>query len=153
MKRFILGCDLELHDMPAKILVIDDEPDMLELISFNLQGAGFKVSTVPDVLEGLKAAPALQPDLIILGIALPATNVFSICDLLRPLTFDYQIPVLLISTLPDEQCRTNGLARLATDCLCKPFACKELIARARAALGKKPLRAEGVRRQAEAAVR
>src|SRR4030095_10243104 len=81
----------------AEILVIDDEPDALELIQFNLQTAGFHVTTAADVEQALKKARAMLPDLMILDVMLPEVDGLEVCKILRRDPATSGIPIIMVT--------------------------------------------------------
>ena len=116
-------------DLNAKILVVDDEEILREMIEFNLRREGYEVLLASDGEEALEFARALEPDLIILDIMLPVIDGLQV---LRTLRQDSTVPILLLSARGEEIDRVLGLELGADDYLTKPFAMRELVARARA---------------------
>jgi DNA-binding response OmpR family regulator len=115
--------------MKKKILVVDDEPDALELIDFNLSGAGFAVVTAADGLEALGLARKLQPDLIVLDLMLPEMDGLEVCKLLRGDPVTAGIPVIMLTAKAAEVDRIVGLELGAEDYITKPFSPRELVLR------------------------
>jgi DNA-binding response OmpR family regulator len=113
----------------AKILVVDDEEILREMIEFNLRREGYEVMLASDGEEALEFARALGPDLIILDIMLPVIDGLQV---LRTLRQDSTVPILLLSARGEEIDRVLGLELGADDYLTKPFAMRELVARAKA---------------------
>lgn len=117
------------------IIVIDDEPDIAELISIHLTKAGYKVKSFAD---GEKFFQALQysalPDLILLDLMLPGQDGFDICRQLRKQKETAQIPVIMLTAKDDEVDKILGLELGADDYVTKPFSVKELAARVKAVL-------------------
>lgn len=120
--------------MKPKILVVDDEPDAVELISFNLKSAGFEVVTANDGAEAIKRAQALMPDLILLDIMLPEVDGMEVCKTLRrdPATVD--IPIIMLTAKAAEIDRVLGLELGADDYVTKPFSPRELVLRVKGLL-------------------
>ncbi|MEN9572941.1 MAG: hypothetical protein RL514_796 [Verrucomicrobiota bacterium] len=113
----------------AKILVVDDEPDAVELIEFNLKSAGFEVVTAADGAEALKKARASLPDLIVLDLMLPEVDGLEVCKLLRRDTATAGIPILMLTAKAAEIDRVLGLELGADDYVTKPFSPRELMLR------------------------
>ncbi len=112
-----------------KILVVDDEPDTLELLEFNLRQAEFDVATAESGLEALKKARELKPDLIILDLMLPELNGLEVFKILRRNPDTSNIPVIMLTAKNAELDRVLGLELGADDYVTKPFSVRELILR------------------------
>jgi two-component system phosphate regulon response regulator PhoB len=110
----------------AKILVIDDEPDVVDLIAFNLQAAGFKVSAADHGAAGLAKARAELPDLIILDLMLPRLSGTEVCKQLKRDPATAAIPVIMLTAKGEEVDRILGLELGADDYVTKPFSPREL---------------------------
>ncbi|MGB9860080.1 MAG: response regulator [Moorellaceae bacterium] len=117
--------------MAAKILVVDDEPAILELVTYNLEQAGFTTITATDGEAALKLAETEKPDLVILDVMLPKIDGFEICRTLRARG---TTPILMLTARREEVDRVLGLELGADDYLTKPFSPRELVARVRAIL-------------------
>ena len=104
-----------------RILVIDDDPSISELVSINLEMAGYDVSPAEDGIKGQALAVQIQPDLIMLDLMLPKVDGFTVCQRLRrdPRTAD--IPVLMLTALGQIQDKIDGFNAGADDYLTKPF--------------------------------
>ena len=115
----------------SRILVVDDEPDAVELVSFNLKNAGFEVVAASDGAEAIRKARTHSPDLIILDVMLPEIDGMEACKLLRrdPATSD--IPILMLTAKSSEMDRVLGLELGADDYVTKPFSPRELVLRVR----------------------
>ena len=111
------------------ILVIEDEQDILELISFNLKKDGFNVITSTNGEEGLEKTTLHNPDLILLDIMLPGINGFQVCSSIRKSKNIKDIPVIILTALGDEKNIVKGLEKGADDYITKPFSNKVLLAR------------------------
>lgn len=118
--------------MSKRILVVDDDPGVVELICFNLQKAGFAVDTAGDGVVALKKARATAPDAILLDLMMPEMDGFSVCETLRRDPVTRGIPILVVSAARSEFARMNGLGAGANDFVSKPFSPKRLIERLRA---------------------
>ena len=115
--------------MKPRILVVDDEPEAVELVEFNLKQAGYAVSTAVDGAEALKKARAQTPDLIVLDVMLPEMDGFEICKTLRGETPTARTPILMLTAKAAEIDRVLGLELGADDYLTKPFSPRELLLR------------------------
>ncbi len=115
--------------MKPTILVIDDEPDAVDLIEFNLKGAGFQVKSAHDGAEALAKARSILPSLIILDVMLPELDGFEICKLLRRDLNTAAIPIIMLTAKAAEIDRVLGLELGADDYLTKPFSPRELVLR------------------------
>lgn len=117
--------------MPEKILVVDDEPALLETLAYNLRNQGYEVITASDGPAALQAARQQSPELVILDIMLPGMDGFEVCRILRQ---EMTTPVLMLTARDDEIDRVVGLEVGADDYLTKPFSMRELLARVKAML-------------------
>ncbi|HTI97753.1 MAG TPA: response regulator transcription factor [Dongiaceae bacterium] len=115
--------------MKQKILVVDDEPDAVELIEFNLRQAGYDVVTATDGAEALKKTRTTQPSLIILDIMLPEIDGFEVCKLLRRDPATAAVPILMLTAKAAEIDRVLGLELGGDDYVTKPFSPRELVLR------------------------
>ncbi len=115
----------------AKILVIDDEPSITNLVSAYLKPEGYEVYTAADGPSGLKAARAYKPDLIILDLMLPGMDGI---ELLTRLRRESEVYVMLLTARTEETDKVVGLSVGADDYVTKPFSPRELTARVKAAL-------------------
>jgi two-component system alkaline phosphatase synthesis response regulator PhoP len=113
------------------ILVIDDEPNILNLVTAYLEAEGYSVHTAADGLTGLKLAQSLNLDLIVLDIMLPGLDGL---DLLQQLRRDSNVYVMMLTAKSEETDKVIGLSLGADDYLTKPFSPRELVARIKAAL-------------------
>ena len=114
-----------------RVLVVDDEPDTLELIRFNLLGAGYQPITASDGAEALFKARTMAPDLIILDVMLPEMDGMEVCKVLRTNPSTARIPVLMLTARAEEVDRILGLELGARDYVSKPFSPRELLLRVR----------------------
>ena len=115
--------------MKSKILVVDDEPEAVELVEFNLKQAGYTVTTAADGAEALKKARSQSPDLIVLDVMLPEMDGFEICKTLRLDPATARLPILMLTAKAAEIDRVLGLELGAEDYLTKPFSPRELLLR------------------------
>ncbi len=114
-----------------KILVVDDERPIAEIIKYNLQKEGYEVHTAYDGDEAIKVVHKTNPELVILDIMLPKKNGF---DVLKEIRMEYVMPVVMLTAKEEENDKITGLELGADDYITKPFSNKELIARVKANL-------------------
>lgn len=115
-----------------KILIADDEPDILEIIQFNLQQEGYEVVTAKNGDEAIEAAKKHQPPLIILDVMMPGKNGMEVCQLLRLQPAFKDTLIIFLSALSDEGTEVRGLETGADDYLTKPISPKVLISKVNA---------------------
>jgi two-component system KDP operon response regulator KdpE len=115
----------------ARILVVDDESQILRALQTSLQGAGYKVEVAATAAEGLTSAATHPPDGVILDLMLPDRSGTDVCRELRRWT---NVPILVLSAVGDEHEKVAALDAGADDYVTKPFGIDELLARLRAAL-------------------
>ena len=127
-----------------KILVVEDEGDILEVVQYNLAREGFKVVSVRDGEQGLARVRRDAPDLVILDLMLPGMDGVEICRRIKQDPITAGIPVIMLTAKGDESDVLLGLGMGADDYMTKPFSPKELIARVRTVLRRGPLREERV---------
>jgi len=117
-----------------KILIVEDEPDIAELIAFNLDRAGYSTVIAHDGISGLDLALAEGPDLILLDLMLPGKDGFSVFKDLRRDSRTNRTPVIMLTARAQTEDRIQGLEAGADDYLTKPFSPKELILRVQSVL-------------------
>jgi two-component system alkaline phosphatase synthesis response regulator PhoP len=117
--------------MPKKILVIDDEPKIVEICKDYLHAAGYDVVTAGDGVQGLSLARQQKPDLIVLDLMLPGMDGLDVC---RSLRREGNIPIIMLTARIEETDRLIGLELGADDYITKPFSPRELVARVRTVL-------------------
>lgn len=117
--------------MSAKILVVDDDPRLRELVRFTLARAGFTVHEAADGVEALALVDRLEPDLLVLDVLMPELDGLSVC---RQVRARRPTPIVFLSTRGDWVDRVTGLDSGADDYLPKPFTPAELVSRVRAVL-------------------
>ena len=115
--------------MPKKILLIDDDPVLLDTLRYRLTREGFLVITAEDGVAGLELARQEKPDLVVLDLMLPELDGFDVCRILRK---ESNLPILMLTARETETDKVVGLELGADDYLTKPFSLRELIARIRA---------------------
>ncbi len=115
----------------VKILVVEDDRNLLDTLKYNLRKEGYEVITCVDGAEALNAARRDKPALIILDIMLPKINGFEVCRILRK---EMTVPILMLTAKAEETDKIVGLEIGADDYMTKPFSLRELLARVRAML-------------------
>ena len=119
---------------PHKIVVVEDEPDILENLRFNLEREGFEVACASDGVEGLEVVRREIPDLVLLDLLLPRMNGLEVCRTLKSEPATKKIPIIMVTAKGEETDIVLGLSLGADDYATKPFSPSELIARVRAVL-------------------
>lgn len=115
-----------------KILIADDEPDILEIIRYNLQNEGYEVTAAKNGNDAIDLAKKVQPDLIILDIMMPGKNGIEVCNILRlQPAFDNTL-IIFLTALSDEGTEVKGLETGADDYLTKPVSPKVLVSKVNA---------------------
>ncbi len=117
-----------------KILIVDDEPDIVQLISYNLKKEGFHLSTVSDGEEALQKVRSGHLDLIILDLMLPGIHGMELCRILRNNPRTAHVPIIMLTARGQESDKVSGLESGADDYMTKPFSPKELVARVKAVM-------------------
>ena len=117
-----------------KILIIEDEIDVADLLSMNLRNAGFKISTAADGVSGLEKARDDRPDFVVLDLMLPKMSGLEVCKILKGDTATAQLPILMLTARAEEIDRIVGLEFGADDYVTKPFSPREIVLRIRAIL-------------------
>jgi DNA-binding response OmpR family regulator len=112
-----------------KILVVEDDLDLVELLRFNLTNAGFSVMAATDGSEALKKARSVVPDLILLDLMLPELDGFAVCEILRREAATAPIPIIILTAMSSHFARLAGLESGANDYITKPFSPKHLLGR------------------------
>jgi two-component system response regulator VicR len=117
--------------MEKKILVVDDEKPIADILQFNLKKEGYQVYCAYDGIEALKMVEDVQPDLILLDIMLPLRDGMEVC---REVRKKYEMPIIMLTAKDSEIDKVLGLELGADDYVTKPFSTRELIARVKANL-------------------
>ena len=115
-----------------KILIADDEPDILEIIQYNLQSEGYEVATAKNGNEAIDMAKRINPDLIILDIMMPGRNGIEVCNLLRMQPAFKDTLIIFLTALSDEGTEVKGLESGADDYITKPVSPKVLVSKVNA---------------------
>jgi len=128
--------DLEEHMevLPGKILIVDDEPDIVEFISYNLKGKGYLISTARDGIEAIRKAKDFRPDLILLDIMMPNKDGIQTIKELRLMPEFEETAIIFLTALSDEKSEIEGLKIGADDYIAKPIKPELLATRIRTAL-------------------
>ena len=117
---------------PKRILIADDEPDILEIVSYNLTNEGYEVYTAKNGDEAIERAKQLNPDLIILDVMMPKKTGVEVCAILRSQTLFQETLIIFLTALNDEASHIKGLETGADDYISKPISPKVLISRVNA---------------------
>ena len=120
--------------MDPLILIVEDEPPLVEMLKYNFESAGFRTSVATDGQEALFQAEELTPDLILLDWMLPEYSGIEICRKLRDRDATKSVPIIMLTARSEEDDRILGLNSGADDYVVKPFSPKELVARVQATL-------------------
>ena len=120
-----------MDTMRQRILVVDDDPSLAEMLTIVLRGEGFDTAVIGDGTQALTAVRELRPDLVLLDLMLPGMNGIDVCRVLRA---DSGVPIVMLTAKTDTVDVVLGLESGADDYVMKPFKQKELVARVRARL-------------------
>lgn len=116
------------------VLLIEDEKNIAELVRYNLEREGYRVSVAGDGEEGLRMVERHRPDLVLLDLLLPRLDGLEVCRQLKQKTDTRTIPIIILTAKVDETDKVTGLELGADDYMTKPFSPRELVARVRAVL-------------------
>jgi phosphate regulon transcriptional regulator PhoB len=133
---------LQRESMATRILIVDDEPPIIDVLEYNLKKANYEVVVARDGQEALEKARRQRPDLVILDLMLPKLDGLEVCRALRR---DSDLPIIMLTARDEEVDRVVGLELGADDYVVKPFSVRELVARVKTVLrrtGPKPLGTE-----------
>jgi signal transduction histidine kinase len=120
-----------LPDTPPLVLIVEDEPDVAELIRYNLAREGYATLIAGSGDKAVEEALRSTPDLILLDIMLPGMNGWEVCQTIRDSAKDRQVPIIMVSALTTEENRIKGLSLGADDYITKPFSVQELLIKTR----------------------
>lgn len=134
--------------MRKKVLLVEDDSELLELLRLSFRSAGFSVGTASNGIEALKKVQSLNPDLIVLDMVLPELDGFAVCETLRKNSRTASIPVVALTGLTSELARTAIVDAGVNDCVTKPVTPQELVTKIRQWL-RQPERAKHPRAQKE----
>ena len=124
--------------MASKILIVEDEPDIVELLVYNLDQAGFKTEAVFNGADALKQVKIQQPDLVLLDLLLPEVDGLEVCRTLKRDPETAGIPIIMLTAKGEAIDRIVGLELGADDYITKPFSPREVLLRIRAVLRRAP---------------
>jgi two-component system phosphate regulon response regulator PhoB len=119
---------------PARILVVDDEPEIVALVAYHLTRAGYQLSTAGTGPDAVRMAREERPALVVLDLMLPGMSGYDVLEVLRRDAVTNDVPVLMLTARRDEEDRVRGLALGADDYVTKPFSPRELVLRVGAIL-------------------
>ena len=120
--------------MPSKVLIVEDDPDIVDILSYNLKQADLKVTSVPDGSSALAEVKRRLPDLILLDLMLPKVDGLEVCRLLKGEPETKNVPIIMITAKGEEVDRIVGLELGADDYIIKPFSPREVVLRVRSVL-------------------
>jgi two-component system, OmpR family, alkaline phosphatase synthesis response regulator PhoP len=115
--------------MRKKILIVEDDTDLLEILRLSFKGAGYSIATATNGIEALKKARSLRPDLVVLDLVLPELDGFAVCEILRKDRATATLPIIMLTGLSSEFTRFAGLESGATDYVTKPVTPSELVSK------------------------
>jgi two-component system, OmpR family, phosphate regulon response regulator PhoB len=118
----------------VRILIVEDEPSLTQVLSYNLQREGYEIVVVHDGRDGLRKAQTLLPDLIILDLMLPGLGGLEICRELRSSTQTSSIPIMMLTAKAEETDQVVGFTMGADDYVTKPFSVRVLLQRVKVLL-------------------
>ncbi len=128
------------RDMNETVLIVEDDPNLLEVLKYNVAREGYRPLTAGDGAQALEVARQEKPDLILLDVMLPTMSGFEVCRILRK---ESHVPILMLTARDDEVDKVVGLDLGADDYITKPFGMRELLARIRATLRRSGIRSDG----------
>ncbi len=127
----------EIDQIGGRVLIVEDDVDIADVLRRSLRNEGYEVRTSADGVEALDVAAGFTPDLVVLDLGLPGMDGVEVCRRLRD---DGDVPILMLTARSETEDRVTGLDSGADDYLVKPFERKELLARIRALLRRRPPR-------------
>jgi DNA-binding response OmpR family regulator len=122
--------------MRRKVLVVEDDPDQLEVTRLSLKAAGFAIGTAANGIDALKKARTVSPDLILLDVMMPGLDGFAVCETLRGNPATASIPILMLTGLCSHISQLVAFESGATDYLIKPFHPEELVSKVEKLMGR-----------------
>ncbi len=123
-----------MHELPEKILIVDDEPDIVELLHYNLKSKGYLIETANNGVEAIRKAKTFQPDLILLDMMMPEKDGLQTLRELRIMPDFEKTPVIFLTAMRDEKSEITGLQTGADDYITKPIKPELLATRVSAVL-------------------
>ena len=136
--RRIVRLPAERDFMPKKILLVEDNTELLELLCMNCEDAGFSTATATNGVEALEKARAFSPDLIVLDLVLPELDGFAVCETLRKDPATASVPIIMLTGLSSQFSRFAGLESGGTDFFTKPTSPNKLVSRIKHLLERGP---------------
>jgi DNA-binding response OmpR family regulator len=121
--------------MAKKVLIADDEPNIVMSLQFLMEAAGYEVRTVADGAAALRVLDDFRPDLVLLDVMMPTRNGYEICQVIRETPALHGIKVVMLTAKGRDIDAEKGLALGADEYVTKPFATKDLVAKVRSLLG------------------
>lgn len=125
-----------------KILLVEDEPDFLELLRLRFKDEGFAIATATNGIDAVKKARSLSPDLILLDVVLPELDGFAVCEILRNDRATASIPVIMVTGLCGQMSRCAGIDSGATDFVTKPTTPDEIVSKVKERLDRRAVSEE-----------
>ncbi|MHC5067158.1 MAG: response regulator [Planctomycetota bacterium] len=126
----------------AHILIIEDDADIRELVAYNLEREGYRVSQADDGDDGIRLAHDIEPDLVLLDLMLPGSDGIEVCRQLKSDATSKHLPIIMITAKGEEADIVLGLSMGADDYVTKPFSPRELLARIKAVLRRSQSRSQ-----------
>src|ERR1043166_9441679 len=124
--------------MSRKILVVEDNADLLDLFRLNFKEEGYAIATATTGIEAVKKTRSLLPDLVVLDVVLPELDGFAVCEILRNDPTTASIPIIIVTGLPGQMSRMAGLESGATEFVTKPVSPQMLVSRVQEVLKRFP---------------
>lgn len=124
--------------MPRLVLVVEDEPNIVESLSFLMKQEGFDVRVASDGATALQLVESEHPDLVVLDVMLPRRDGYDVCQAIRANRRHDGVRIMMLSAKGREMDRHKGMALGADDYVTKPFSTRDLVDRARSLLGLSP---------------
>src|SRR5258706_11889732 len=128
----------KMETKARKVLIADDEPDILEILKYNLVNEGYQVITAKDGDEAIEKAKIFQPDLVVLDIMMPKKSGVQVCEILRSQSAFRNTLIIFLTALNDESTQIRGLETGADDYVSKPISPKVFISRVNALFRRVP---------------
>ncbi len=132
IKLFLCKLNVKMEAKAKRILIVDDEPDILEIVGYNLSKEGYDIYTAKDGSEAVAQAKLLNPDLIILDVMMPKKTGVEVCQLLRSMPAFQDTLIIFLTAMSDEASQIKGLETGADDYVNKPISPKVLVSRVNA---------------------
>jgi two-component system alkaline phosphatase synthesis response regulator PhoP len=135
-----------MRTKPSRVLVVDDEEDVRNLVAFNLRAAGMDVLFAENGTDAIGSIRRDRPDLVVLDLMLPEIDGLSVCEMIRKLPEGADTPVIMLTAWVTDRARVVGMQAGANDYLTKPFSPRELVGRIQSLLAETELRRHAGRR-------